>query len=628
MEYTDHRSKGGIGAAAFVTVPVGMALAAALGALYALAPVYNPWSIANIVAFVAAMFGLGASCIVIARFGKIRGKGLPLLLGLLAGVVFTLATFEAIRLISQNASGQPALGPVAFHRARLATGITLFGSAGLVKGWLLGAIWILGLLLAILVSVTVCEVESNHPYCDECGSWARRQCWKFELVGPDTERLRRAKSGGRAHDLTVVTTGGPKDRSLVTKVESCRCGAVAHLAAEVIKPGSEVDTGNAIVLSQEVSARDLDELFTWAESVSTKAPRRPDLSVLDRLQEEKKKLREPYELPEMPESGEHISKFRWDGGVTLDAEANNAITKSLRARLMLGDYSAAELALSKMRHPSDRSFVAHACADWRVEPTWLRDWMIDNPHSAEAHLIRGIYGVGEAWKIRGVGWVPKNVDAFMGRLEEADRDLELAAALSPKDPTPWAWMLWTCKGRQLGMTEARRRFDEALARSPGHRAAHTFMLDFLKPKWFGSREMVEAFVEDTMRRARPGSHMLVVVPEAAYELAYFHAPDGKKPDAKAYLQSPGVAERIRRANEMLFKSDRFKPNMDTPRTRVWFAYMLWQTGALDEAAEHLRIIGPSTPWSPFPPPVLRFAKDTLRKARKQCGVTGGRAVAD
>ncbi len=615
MEYTDHRSRGGIGIAALFTVPIGLALAMASGAIYALAPVYNPWSIANIVAFLAMLFVLGASCIVIVRFGKIRGYAFPLVLGVLAGVAFTLATFESIRLISQS-----SLGPIAFHRERLVVGITLFGSSGVVKGWLLGVIWALGAVLAILVAITVCEVESNHPFCNACRSWARRECWKFELVGPDPERARRAKAGGRAQHLIKVTAGGPRDRTLVTKIHSCRCGAVAHLESEIRKPGEDVDVGNTIVLSQEISARDLDDLFRWAATVSQNPPPRPKLRVLEKLQEEKKQLQKPFELPPKPESGEHISKYRWDGGVLLDAEADNEMTKAVRARLNLGDYTAAEIALAKMRHPSDRSFVAHACADWRTEPVWLHDWLIDKPQSAEAHLIRGIFGVIEAWKIRGVGWVPKDVDAFWGRLREADADLERAATLSPKDPTPWAWMLWTAKGLQLEMDEAQRRFNEAIARSPGHRAAHTFMLDYLKPKWFGSPEMVEQFVQDTLRRARPGSHMLVVVPEAAFELAHFHRPGEKRPDADAYYSAPGIVERVRRANEILFKSDRFQPNMDTPRTRVWFAYVLWRTGSQDEAAEHLRLIGTSTPWGPFPAPVFRFAKDSLRRARNECGV--------
>jgi len=287
---------------------------------------------------------------------------------------------------------------------------------------------------------------------------------------------------------------------------------------------------------------------------------------------------------------------------------------------MLGDAEAAKIDLSRVKHPSDRSFVAHACADWPVEPSWLGEWTRREPRSAEARLVRGIFGVIEAWKVRGVDWVPQNFDAFQDRLHEADDDLERAAELSPKDPTPWAWMLWTAKGLQMNVDEARRRFLEALARSPGHRAAHTFMLDYLKPRWFGSRELVDEFMQDTLRRARPGSHMLVAVPEAAYELAHFSRPGEPRTNPGEYFNGPGVAERIRRANELLFKSDRFKPNMDTPRTRNWFAYALWQTGSLEEAAEHLRIIGPSTPWGPFPSPRQRDAQNSLRRARKECGV--------
>lgn len=610
-----YRTKGGVGLLAVFTVPVGMALAVLSGAIYALAPAYNPWSIANPLAFIALNFALVGSCMVMFRFGKVRTTYIAVILGVLAAVLMTLSTFETLRLIERSTEG-----PIEFHRTRLSTGITLFGSAGLVKGWLLMTIWVLGLLTTMLIGLMAGAIESNHPFCDECSSWARRERWKFTLKGPNEEDAKEAKASGRCRDVAKIRQGGRQGQILIAKIKACKCGNVATMSARTERPDSEIDPGTDIVVDEEVTAREIELLFNWAEGLSMQAPPRPKLAVLDRLKADAESLSQPFELPGPPEGGEYTSSFRWLGGM-LDGIGNNEATKELRKRLALGDYSAAEIALRAQRHPSDRSFVADACGDWEDEPEWLSDWIEDKPQSPEANLVRGIYGVYAAWKIRGSGWVPKDVDNFWDRLREADADLNRAAELLPQDPTPWAWMLWTAKGLQFDHDEEQRRFNEAIKRSPGHRAAHSFYLDAIKPKWGGSREQVEAFAADTLKRARPGSHMLVVIPEAIVELAEYDAPHGQsKPDPASYYARPDIVAQLRSANDLLFRSDRFKMNMDTPRTRAWFAYALWKAGLLDEAAEHLRIIGPSTPWGPFPAPVFFLSKDTIKKARKQCGV--------
>ncbi len=59
--------------------------------------------------------------------------------------------------------------------------------------------------------------------------------------------------------------------------------------------------------------------------------------------------------------------------------------------------------------------------------------------------------------------------------------------------------------------------------------------------------------------------------------------------------------------------------MMTPLVRSVFAYTLWKSGQREAAAEHLRVIGPSTPWRPFGAN-LPFSKHSVKRARKECGV--------
>lgn len=607
-DYPGERAK--ISPLAMVSIPLGILAWIILGAVYALLPAFNPWSIANPLGFLILGVAAAWTHARVFRIGKIRIPPLVWVLGFFATLLFTLATFEAIR----QYHGAPS-GPIEFHKDRLDSGITLFGSSGTLRGWLLGIVWVLGVFSIFILTTGAAIAEIEHPFCERCNAWARRKCWQFDLRGPDPQSIQALKKDKTVLALARTRAGGDRLVLLEAAITACKCGSVASLSVNTRK----TDSADNIISGVPLSRRDLDQIFQWAESFPGEAPPRPQLDVVE-IQADIDQI-EPFILPEKPE-GEYTSTFRWLSGM-LDAQADNEFTKPLRKHLTKGDWRAARDALAAQRHPSDRSFVADACADWDETPRWIDAWLEAEPDSPEAFLVRGISGVHHAWALRGADWTPKNVHQFWSRLREADEDLQTAAELSPRDPTPWAWRIFCSKGLEMGLGHHRELFDEAIARSPGHRAAHSFYLDAIKPKWGGTHAMVETFMEETLHRARPGSHMLVVVPEAIAELAEFdpvELEDVSKDEMATYYVRPDVRDKLRRANELLFHSDRFQINMDTARTRAWFAYALWKTGQLEEAAHHLRIIGPKTPWSPFPPAIIRFSRNSLKKARKDCGV--------
>lgn len=326
-------------------------------------------------------------------------------------------------------------------------------------------------------------------------------------------------------------------------------------------------------------------------------------------------------VPIRPESGEHVSSYRWSGSFGGGLfRVDNEYTRELRQRLLAGEFETAELAIRAQRHPDDLAFVVEACGDWAKPENWLEDWARERPRSAAMHLVRGIQYTKWAWVARGSGWVPRNYGDFIERLSMADAEFESAATASPKDPTPWAWMVQTAKGLQLGQEEVLRRVAEAARRWPGHTAAYLFAVDALSPKWGGSAEAMLAVAREAMARAKPGSNAHVAITDAHIELAMIAARDSKSAAAaEQYFANPHVAHEIRAANELCFRVGSHTMTMATPRSRVWFAYALWKSGSKEQAAEHLRIIGTSTPYDLFSRN-LPFAKDTVKRARRDCGV--------
>ncbi len=223
------------------------------------------------------------------------------------------------------------------------------------------------------------------------------------------------------------------------------------------------------------------------------------------------------------------------------------------------------------------------------------------------------------WQRRGVGFRPKSVTEFWKHLEEAKPQLVKSAETSPRNATPWAWLIYQATGVEDSIETAQGYFREAVRRHPTSRIAHSFMIQKLSPKWGGSREEMMAFARTSSAGFPSGKHAHIVVAEAHLEVeGEIHRDQGRKASLE-YWRSPGVAEELRTINNKCFKTADSKPSMDTPRTRAILAYTLWKSGQIEEAAEHLRLIGKSSPWGPFQPNLL-FMKDSVRRARKACRV--------
>ena len=174
---------------------------------------------------------------------------------------------------------------------------------------------------------------------------------------------------------------------------------------------------------------------------------------------------------------------------------------------------------------------------------------------------------------------------------------------------------------QLPKSQAIARFEDATKRYPSHRPAYSFMIQCAASKWGGTEAMMLDFARRTAALP-PGKSVHVAVAEAHLEAAFAAARETKDlSKIDEYFAQSSVRSELRVANERAFRSGSFKPTMDTPRTRQYFAYTLWRAGEKDAAAEHLRTFGQSSPWTLFSRSLFFWeGRDTIRRAKRDCGV--------
>lgn len=621
-----HKSRGIMALQGVLLIPLCTLVVAAGGALYGMLTAVNPHALLNIIAYPFLIFGLGCTVVGTMRLSVLRSSLVALPIGIIFTVAFLAATVYGALVVAPPPSTGAAHTFWSYLGERRQTGLTLVAGYVPIKGWLLIILWVAGGALAAFGLVIPCLAEADRPFCQNCRSWAWRTRWRFTVRNPQEGALAELQQEKNLSALLnlrpdavrhLAAQGKTKAKRVEVKLGACNCGRMATIAANLIRINVKDEKSTDWIMADIPAPRQTREkLFQWAESIDpSMQSRRPKLGTAPA-----QPSGEPFDIDPQPAEGEHISKMRWTAPLgASDSYCDNSYTRELRRRLSQGDYDLVDQALRDQKHPEDFAVVAEACADWEGRPQWMEDWEIADPDSPSLLLVRGINSVKLGWQARGGDWVPKNYAQFQMHLREAMQDLHAAAAAAPDDPTSWAWMIYAAKGLQEGQDVIKSLLAEAHKRSPFHRPAYSFALDAFAGKWGGSDERMLQLARRIQSAAPAGNHVLVLIPEAHVELARTAWRENGKQAGADYWNSPAIADELRRANEKCFRKGAHRPTMDTPRTRAFFAYALWKAGATEYAAEHLKIIGKSSPWAPFSPNIP-FMKDSVRKARKACGV--------
>lgn len=193
---------------------------------------------------------------------------------------------------------------------------------------------------------------------------------------------------------------------------------------------------------------------------------------------------------------------------------------------------------------------------------WLRGQRAAIDDDPLALTLLGVVTVGYAWKIR-TGARAQHVsrrqfDGFHGALREAEEHLYRAAELDPRSAAPWASLVTSARGLELGLDVVERRFEAAVRRAPSHRIAHQQMLQTLCRKWSGSHERMHAFAAE----AAAGPHFA----QLAHLVAIAHIERwldlGAGTERIAYMKQQSVRSQLEEAADLSL----FQPDHSYPRS--------------------------------------------------------------
>jgi len=586
-------------------IPIASALFIALGAVFAMMTSTHPFGIATVGIMIFWIFIVGFGAVHSARWASLSSANNALLFGVILFIAYVAGEIIVATQIEQA-------GLRSWFSSRWNEGITLFGKDSFaLKGWLWATAYAFRLLLILATIGAVMIAEGDRQFCHNCKRSTTFTRWKTPIKSFDQSVFLQLQ---RLNDIFRIEPTPSTDHGLWIRVRTCKCTRFGEITVDKYKI-KEDTTGSRIFDSIPLTQRMFTMLIEWVKVVDPHAK----LPIPEMMLDESSGKGELFTLPVEPLADEWESYFRYSSADTAcDWIWDNHYTKSLRERLSLGHYETVDQAIGNARNINDIACIYEAASDWRTRQDWIDIWCDEQPNSTSAHTVAGISLIKLAWVQRGSSQIPKNVPQFINLLNDAMTELDIATELDPENVIAWSWKIYAAKGLQLENEQVRGYFDNATKSNPDLHAAHYMYNDYLTPKWGGSQEACIGFAQEILKSRSEGSPSFAAVAYAHFEFASEHHQEDKKSGFNRYINQPDVRSDIIRANQLAFTNH--QESMVTPRIRAFFAYLLWELGEREEAKKHMQIIGKKTPWGPFAPSALIFAKDTYSKARKACGL--------
>jgi hypothetical protein len=308
--------------------------------------------------------------------------------------------------------------------------------------------------------------------------------------------------------------------------------------------------------------------------------------------------------------------------VVIDRCLGDATARRLDEAADRGDWSTVATLLAPDRDQDLRAFHVGVLADRGGPQPWIDKWRAAEPESALPYLVKGAHAIQWAWEARGNGTAStvseEQFAVFFKRLKVAEDNLDEAVSRDPADATAWAELITTALGRQLGLDEAERRFEEVVARHPWHRAAHARMLQQKCAKWGGSNELALDFARDVVDRMPAGCSLGSLVAVAHFEAA-LHG-DGT---VEEHLARPEVLAEVHAAADKSVRHPEFRRIPGHQTADGWFALVFHLAGDHTAAAERFDAIGDQPtemPWGYY-----RDAARAYKRYRTKAYQAAGRA---
>jgi hypothetical protein len=212
-----------------------------------------------------------------------------------------------------------------------------------------------------------------------------------------------------------------------------------------------------------------------------------------------------------------------------------------------------------------------------IEPPLMANWQND----AWAWLLKGQAYTQLAWRYRGYGYsdsvTPDGLSGFNANLELADKALNRAWELDPKDARIAVAMI----GVELGQGKGRDRmdmwFNRAMKDDPNDYDACAAKLNYIQPRWYGSFNDMVDFGRECAQNTNWGGTVPLVLVDAHDDIANEYTNEA---DQNAYWKQPYVWADISSAYEQYFQN-----NFDDDGRMAYYAryaYYAEQWKKLDE----------------------------------------------
>jgi tetratricopeptide (TPR) repeat protein len=233
-----------------------------------------------------------------------------------------------------------------------------------------------------------------------------------------------------------------------------------------------------------------------------------------------------------------------------------------------------------------RKLCDHPDAEHRIE-TWVnyfKDWLKHNESSHFANACIGAFYIRYAWHARGTGWAntvtKEGHRLYRERLLLAKEYLEKAYALDQSDPIVPSELITVARGLGLPREEMEKQFERAIQADRSEYSAYGCKLNYLMPKWYGSKDSMFNFAREAARNAPRGSLIPLVLADAHWEMFY------RSKDQAFYFKDPETWREVK--NVYTTVSESFP---DSKAIHNWFALSAYLAGDNEIAKRELTRVG-------------------------------------
>jgi hypothetical protein len=165
-----------------------------------------------------------------------------------------------------------------------------------------------------------------------------------------------------------------------------------------------------------------------------------------------------------------------------------------------------------------------------------------SPNSYLPFLAQGDFYTNYAWQARGSGYAntvsKEGWEKYGERLGVAEEFLLRAYELNPTDPRAPSELMTIAKALSYEPEEMEKWFKTAIAVDPRYYRPYTNKLNYLMPKWYGSKEEMFAFARQCSETSPAASRVGLILLDAHDEM-FWRSGDTKE-ERKKYYQQPHV----------------------------------------------------------------------------------------